>query len=191
MKSRILFWTLLTLVGCTEDKKQECGPKPFAGPYSAFFQPVVGLPVERNQNCFYHFILKYSHDTTLNGYWGIKDDTIFVIKQSDTSFSKPQKIPFLVKSLNPGDMYTYYSYVQGSDGLVALGNVVEVTILSKKIDKYDTTIEFAHTCVPNSIPKNKAGYPQYERKFLFSYKHGVLNFTERKIGDVSSLKFDW
>ncbi|RYD55560.1 MAG: hypothetical protein EOP56_15715 [Sphingobacteriales bacterium] len=143
-------------------------------------------------NCFYRHLLETTEDT-IDSYWGIINDTIFLIKPENIDFKDPQKIPFLDVNTKAGDRFTYMYMIQSED-LLMPADIIEVNIYDVSVEHSDTTYTLSHSIIPVFDPKitdRSFVLPRIKRTFTFSKKHGIIDFKLERFGDVTKLQQDW
>ncbi len=141
--------------------------------------------------CFNRYVL-YTNLDSINCYWGIVNDTIFLLRSDYVNFPNPQFIPFLPLKAKAGQRYNYVDVIQSED-LVIPDDLIEVKILSVNYLDNDTVYTFIHNCIPSYDVTAQLGYitPIISREFTLSKNNGVLKCIVKHTGNTSDLKFHW
>lgn len=141
--------------------------------------------------CFRRYIIQSSLDS-IDCYWGIVNDTVFLLRHDYVTFPNPQFIPLLPLNAKQGDRYNYLDVIQ-SENIVIPGNLIEVRILSVQKMNGDTLYYFVHNCIPPYDVRVGMNYitPTISRKFHLSKKSGIIKYSVELKGDTKTLKFLW
>lgn len=207
MKTKIthLFLAVFIISSCNDRKEiemrnsKECFCKLFLEMQnrSKEFDSLSKLKDKKvNNTCYKYFEFKPNLDT-INGYWGVRNDTLYFFNYKQAEFINPALVPIIPLKANVGLKYYYYDQKKIIEEVAFMGSLVHVVI--NDIIKFDndTIFKLTHTAVPLMksyrpyVEGDKWVSPEVKKEFEISMRKGVLKYVQTSKGKSKDVKFYW
>lgn len=207
MKTKItqLFLTAILISSCNNRKEieikdsKECASKLFIEKQKTnkeFDLLTTSLDKKVDEICFKYFEFKPNLDT-INGYWGVNNDTLYFFNFQQAEFLNPSLVPIIPLKAKIGLKYYYYDQKKIIEEIAFMGSLIYVEINDIAILNNDTIFKLTHTAVPlmlSYVPYEKGSKwvsPEVKKEFEISMRNGVLKYVQTFKGKSKEVEFYW